>query len=198
MNWWFTEKEIKTVHTKLLIIIYNKTNSVSFITLIWRFLHLAKLKCLTTHCHSKNVGKQISSYIDGGRVNCPLEDDLAIPIKITKDISFDPASPLLGIYIVHGGTDIYFLYWYGVIFPYTLLSEKCKVQNRIYGYTIMHTIYLKNTQELNLGEGTQWLEDTDGKEAFHYVSFLYFVFLTTRKYYLFNEYLLYRLHHLSY
>lgn len=37
----------------------------------------------------------------------------------------------------------------------------------------------KNTQELNLEKGTEWLEDVNGKQTFHYPPFLYFAFLTT-------------------
>lgn len=64
-------------------------------------------KSLITHCDGKNVGKQILSYIDGGSVTCPMEIKSAIPIKITKHITFDLAILLLGIYLIHGGSNIY-------------------------------------------------------------------------------------------
>ena len=104
MNWQFTKKERKTVlnHTKMLIIIYNKR--ISFITLISQFFfHLVKMKSLIVHCDGENVGKQILSHVDSESVNCPMEDDLTILIKITKDIMFDPAIPLLGVHPIHGG-----------------------------------------------------------------------------------------------
>lgn len=50
-----------------------------------------KIKSLITHSDGENLGKQVLSYINGGIINCLMEDDLAIPIKITKDIMFDPA-----------------------------------------------------------------------------------------------------------
>lgn len=84
-----------------------------------RFLHLAKIKSLITYCDGKNVWKQI----DGGSVNCLNEDDLVIPTKITKDITFDPAISVLGIYPMHGElTSIYVLTWSDL--QYILLSEK--------------------------------------------------------------------------
>lgn len=36
-----------------------------------------------------------------------MEDDLAIPIRISKTITFNPVTSLLGIYPMCGGIDIY-------------------------------------------------------------------------------------------
>lgn len=61
------------------------------------------MKSLIIHCDGENVGKQILSHVDSESVNCPMDDDLTIPIKITKDIIFDTAIPILGVYPIHGG-----------------------------------------------------------------------------------------------
>lgn len=88
----------------MLIFIYNKR--ISFNTLIWQFFHLEKIKSLPCY-DGEIVRKQILSYIDDGSVNCPMEDDLAIPIRIIKGITFNLVMPLIGIYPMCRQINIY-------------------------------------------------------------------------------------------
>lgn len=46
-------------------------------------------------------------YIGGGNGNYPTEDNLAMPILITEEMTFDPPILLLAIYPLHGGIHIY-------------------------------------------------------------------------------------------
>ena len=83
--------------------------------------------------------------------------------KKKKDTMFNPAIPLLGIQPIHGElksvlcTD---MTWSTIY----IVKEKKQRGKTIYGYTSVHKIYL----DQNLGKETEWLEDTDGKETFHY------------------------------
>lgn len=80
-----------------------------------------------------------------------LIDHLEISMKITKDITFDSAIPLLGIHSIHGGIDVSLLLIWSDL-EYILLSKKNKLKNRIYGYIILHKICLEKYTRAESGE----------------------------------------------